>query len=116
MNPSDNWSSSETNSQFRGPKLANLAEHLNILNHNFSSLGQAENNSVNQSETVEPSFNKTERKFSIPKSLARKGFFLVNKKNKNCHFKVHLVLRKKEIIVSFKIHNLLAIMEASRCC
>ena len=77
MNPSDNWSSSETSYQIRGPKLANLTEHFNILNHNFSSLGHAENNSVNQSETVEPSFNKTERKFSIPKSLARKGL-LVN--------------------------------------
>ena len=73
MNPSDNWSSSETSYQIRGPKLANLTEHFNILNHNFSSLGHAENNSVNQSE----SFNKTERKFSIPKSLARKGL-LVN--------------------------------------
>ena len=73
MNPSENWSSSENNSQIRGPKLANLSEHFNILNHNFSNLGHAENFSVNQSETVEPSFDKNEKRFSIPKTLARKS-------------------------------------------
>ena len=71
MNPSDNISFSESNSQFRGPKLLNLSENINMLNKNFFSLGQAENNSV----AVEFSVNKTDRNNSIFKVKARKGFF-----------------------------------------
>ena len=57
MNAEKSNSEVDSTSQVRGPKLMNLSDQLSLLNHNFFSLGQAENNTANQSDILENSTN-----------------------------------------------------------